>query len=180
MGGEFGQMTEWNHEKSLDWHLLESAPHRGLQQLMEDLNALYRKHEALWEADVEPVGFQWSVVNDSDQSVAAFIRYNREQTKHLVCVINATPVVRHGYRIGVPAEGEYREVLNSDAAKYAGSNVGNHGGAHAHAFESHDFPYSMEITLPPLAVVIFEGPPPKPAEPKGEAPGASAAMKVAI
>jgi 1,4-alpha-glucan branching enzyme len=158
MGGEFAQPSEWNHEKSLDWHMLQHPPNRGVQRLVEELNALYKSHDALWEADVEPAGFQWSIVNDSDQSVAAFVRFNRDRTRHLLCVINATPVVRHNYRVGVPASGVYKEVLNSDAAKYGGSNVGNHGAGHAEPIEAHGFAHSVLITLPPLAVLLFEGP----------------------
>ncbi len=158
MGGEFAQDSEWNHESSLDWELAKTPKHRGVQTLVEDLNALYRSHEALWEADCEPAGFQWIVVNDSDQSVAAFVRYNRDQTRALVCAINATPVVRKRYRLGVPCAGVYREVLNSDGAKYGGSNVGNQGAVTAVEIESHGFPCAIDVTLPPLGVLILEGP----------------------
>ena len=158
MGGEIAQIAEWNHEKSLDWHMLEHPPNRGVQRLVTDLNALYVSHPALWEADVEPVGFQWSVVTDSDQSVVAFLRFDRAESKHVLCVMNATPVVRHGYRVGVPAEGIYRELLNSDSGKYGGSNVGNDGAVTARPIESHGMPYSVMVTLPPLAAIVFEGP----------------------
>jgi 1,4-alpha-glucan branching enzyme len=165
MGGEFAQWSEWNHERSLDWHLVDRPLHRGVQQALGDLNELYRSHDALWDADVSPQGFEWIVVNDSEQSVAAFVRFNEERTQHLVCVLNATPVVRRGYRIGVPVEGEYREVLNTDAAVYGGSNVGNHGRVMARKGESHGQPCYLDLTLPPLGMVILEMPPPAPQPP---------------
>jgi 1,4-alpha-glucan branching enzyme len=159
MGGEFGQEREWNHDASLDWHLLQQPLHAGVAALVRDLNAFYRAHPPLWDADIEPAGFEWIVVNDSDQSVAAFARFDRERRTQVVCVLNATPVVRPGYRIGVPAAGEYREAINSDAAVYGGSNVGNYGAVQAQPVPSHGFPYSLELTLPPLAMLILEGPP---------------------
>ena len=157
MGGEFGQTNEWYHEVSLDWHLLEMGPyHRGLQRLVQDLNTLYRNEPALHEVDFEPVGFQWIDCNDWEGSVVAFLRRARDPEKFLVFVCNFTPLVRHGYRIGVPRDGFYRERLNSDAAIYGGSNVGNAGGVWAAPLPEHGFPFSFTLTLPPLAALVLQ------------------------
>lgn len=158
MGGEFAQLREWNYETSLDWHLLNDPRHAGVATLVRDLNRFYREHPELWEADTEPAGFEWIVVHDSEQSVAAFARFDRTRMRHVVCVLNATPVVRYNYRMGVPAAGYYREAINTDGAAYGGSNVGNYGGVTSRPVPSHGFPYSIELTLPPLAVLILEGP----------------------
>jgi 1,4-alpha-glucan branching enzyme len=157
MGGEFGQTTEWNHDASLDWRLLEMGPyHRGLQQLVQDLNALYRTTPSLHQVDFEPAGFQWIDCNDGEGSVISFLRRARDPEMFLVIVCNFTPVVRQGYRIGVPRGGFYRERLNSDAAIYGGSNVGNGNGVPAEAVPQHGFPYSISLTLPPLGALILQ------------------------
>ncbi len=158
MGGELGDEREWNHDGSLDWASASEPLHGGVQHLVRDLNAALREHPALFECDVEPQGFQWIDANDSDQSVASFIRWDRARERHVVCVLNATPVVREGYRLGVPRAGVYRELINTDAGAYGGSGVGNLGSAQAEAVPSHGFPCSMRVTLPPLAAVWFEGP----------------------
>jgi len=155
MGGEFGQRAEWNHEKSLDWHLLENTAHRGLRELVADLNTLYRDESALWDADGDPEGFQWIVVADSDQSVLAFARYDRERERHVVCVLNATPLPRAGYRVGMPAEGEYREHVNTDSKRYGGGGVGNGATVTATAHASHGMPCSVVLTLPPLGAIVL-------------------------
>ncbi len=159
MGGEFGQWREWNHDESLDWHLLEYAPHRGLQTLVRDLNRLYRDEPALHEGDCEPAGFQWIDANDADDNVISFLRIAPSSGRKLVCVCNFSPVVRRGFRIGAPARGLYREVLNTDSAVYGGSNVGNAGGVHSEDLPWHGQPFSLSLTLPPLAVVYFSVPP---------------------
>ncbi len=158
MGGELGDEREWSHESSLDWASLGDPMHAGVQRLVRDLNATLRATPALYEADVDFGGFQWIDANDSDQSVASFVRWDRARKRPLACVLNATPVVRHGYRLGVPREGFWREAVNTDAGVYGGSNVGNLGGVQAAREPSHGFSHSVTVTLPPLAVVWFEGP----------------------
>ena len=156
MGVEFGQWWEWSHDDSLQWHLCQYEPHRGLQWYVRDLNRLHRNEPALHQADFDWTGFQWIDYSDGDQSVIAFIRKARDPAELVVCVCNFTPVPRHGYRIGVPAPGWYRELLNSDAAIYGGSNVGNWGGAQADPTPWHGLPYSVSLTLPPLAVLFLK------------------------
>ncbi|MBY0258753.1 1,4-alpha-glucan branching protein GlgB [Methylobacterium sp.] len=155
MGCEFGQEKEWNHNQSLDWHLLDDGMHRGVKDLIRDLNHLYAGTPALHERDTEAGGFQWLVADDQDNSVIAWARKGREAGEVAVVVSNFTPVPRTGYRIGVPAAGFYREAINSDAEGYGGSNVGNLGGVQAEAVESHGQPYSVALTIPPLATMIF-------------------------
>jgi 1,4-alpha-glucan branching enzyme len=156
MGGEFGQVNEWNHETSLDWHLLDQGPyHRGMKTLMADLNRIYRAAPALYEVDFEPAGFTWMDCNDSEQSVVSFVRYARNGGDLLLCVCNFTPVPRHGYRVGVPRGGFYAEALNTDSAAYGGSNLGNAGGVQSEGRRWHGQPHSVVLTLPPLAVVWF-------------------------
>ena len=128
MGGEFAQWDEWNHAGSLDWHLLQYAPHLGIQRLIADLNRVYRETPALHDVDFEPKGFQWVDAGDRDQSVISFLRRDRDGGDIVLAVSNFTPVVRESYRIGVPEPGLYREVINTDAEDYGGSGVGNLGG----------------------------------------------------
>ena len=157
MGGEFGQTNEWYHEASLDWHLLEMGPyHRGLQRLVQDLNTLYRNEPALHEVDFEPAGFQWIDCNDWEGSSISFLRRARDPENFLVFVCNFTPVVRDAYRIGVPRGGFYRELVNTDAEIYGGSNVGNGGGVAAVPLPQHGHRWSLELTLPPLAALILQ------------------------
>jgi len=158
MGGEFAQWNEWNHDASLDWHLLSEPDHRGVQTLMRDLNRTYRDEPALWEADVEPRGFQWIDANNSEGNIIAFMRIGPSSGRRVICVCNFSPVVRHGYKLGVPARGYYREMINTDSALYGGSNVGNAGGVLAEDSASHAQPCSISITLPPLAVLWLEVP----------------------
>jgi 1,4-alpha-glucan branching enzyme len=154
MGGEFGQWNEWNHNRSLDWHLLDSAPHDGLRRLVQHLNWLYQTHPALFDQDDSYDGFQWIDFRDADHSVVAFQRISRAGLR-VVFVVNATPQIREYYRIGVCEPGFYREILNTDAQTYGGSNVGNWGGcwAQSHAWQGH--PYSLVLRLPPLAVIAL-------------------------
>jgi 1,4-alpha-glucan branching enzyme len=156
MGGEFAQEREWNHDGSLDWHLLNDASHRGVQDLVRDLNHLYRTSPALHELDCEAAGFEWIEASDSDNCVLSFLRRDRAGDRMVVIVCNFTPVVRPDYRLGVPKPGRYLERINTDSALYGGSNVGNAGGVVAEPSASHGRPYSIAITLPPLATVIFE------------------------
>jgi 1,4-alpha-glucan branching enzyme len=154
MGGEFGQWREWAHESSLDWHLTSHATHAGIQRLVADLNGLVRKHPALHEMDAEAEGFEWIDANDSNQSVASYLRKDRNGNS-VVAVLNYTPVLRAGYRVGVPQAGEWVELLNSDAAVYGGGGVGNLGGVHSQEVPSHGRPQSLELTLPPLGALLL-------------------------
>ncbi len=153
MGGEFGQMREWNHDSSLDWHLLAEPEHRGMQTLVRDLNQTYRRQPALWEADADPSGFQWIDANNTEQNIIVFLRVAPARRRRIICVCNLSPIVHTHYRVGVPALGFYRELINTDAAAYGGSNQGNAGGCHAEDYPSHGQPYSLMLTLPPLAVL---------------------------
>ncbi|MGQ9669794.1 MAG: 1,4-alpha-glucan branching protein GlgB [Desulfosoma sp.] len=156
MGSEFGQWSEWNHDASLDWPLLEHDTHRGVQQWVRDLNRLLQSEPALYELDNEPHGFEWIDCNDSDQSTLVFLRRGKRVEDVLVCALNFTPVPRFPYRIGVPFGGFWHEVLNSDAAVYGGSGQGNLGGVVAEATPYHGRPYCLTINLPPLAAVFFK------------------------
>jgi 1,4-alpha-glucan branching enzyme len=153
MGGELAQWREWNAESSLDWHLLEDRDHQGVQSLVRDLNAVYRDTPALWEDDFEPTGFRWLEPNDAAGNVLAFMRIGTDEKRPLVCVCNFSPVPRYGYRLGLPLRGKWREVVNTDAGHYGGSDVGNLGEVEADATPWHDQPFSAEVTLPPLATV---------------------------
>ena len=156
MGGEFGQWMEWNHDTSLEWHLCESAPHQGLQRLTRDLNRLYREEPALYEVDFEWTGFQWIDFHDADNCVIVFMRKARDQREAIICVCNFTPVPRLGYRIGVPVAGWYRELFNTDAASYGGSNAGNFGGVPSTQSPCHGQSHSLTLTLPPLSVLYLK------------------------
>src|SRR5207253_146130 len=154
MGGEFGQSDEWNHDKSLDWHLLDQGPyHRGVQRLVADLNRQYRGRPSLHQLDCETAGFAWMDCSDADQSIVAFARFGRAPGDLTVCVCNFTPVPRHGYRVGVPRGGFYREILNTDSAYYGGSDLGNGGGVVGEAIPWHGQSHSVLLALPPLAAV---------------------------
>ena len=159
MGGEFGQWREWSHEASLDWHLLEGAPHAGLQQWVMDLNALYRQTPALHEGDCEPGGFAWIECNDAENSVVSFLRQGQALQASMLVVCNFTPVPRLNYRVGAPWGGMWYEVLNSDARTYGGSGYGNLGTVEAAPVPYHGRPYSLTLVVPPLAVVFFTSPP---------------------
>ncbi|HVQ77025.1 MAG TPA: 1,4-alpha-glucan branching protein GlgB [Candidatus Binatia bacterium] len=156
MGGELGQTDEWYHEKSLDWHLIETGPyHRGVQTLVADLNRAYRAIGALHELDAEPGGFRWMDCSDADQGVVAFARFGRGAGDTVVCVCNFTPVPRLAYRVGVPRPGDYAEVVNTDAAVYGGSNLGNGGGVAAEAVPWHGQAHSVLLTVPPLGALLL-------------------------
>jgi 1,4-alpha-glucan branching enzyme len=156
MGGEFGQEHEWNHDVELDWHLLDDARHGGVQLLVRDLNRLYRTLPALHRKDTVPEGFRWVVMNDRENSVFAYLRFGAPEDAPVLAVCNFTPVPRPQYRVGVPRGGTWREVLNSDAAIYGGSNIGNGGRVEADVVPSHDQPASLALTLPPLATIVLQ------------------------
>jgi 1,4-alpha-glucan branching enzyme len=154
MGCEFAQRNEWNHNHSLDWHLLAEDKHQGAQTLVRDLNAVYRATPALYERDCEASGFQWLAGGDLENSVFAFARHGADGSLAVVAS-NFTPVPRHGYRIGVPRRGFYREVLNTDAGLYGGANIGNDGGTGTQNVPAHGEAQSITVTLPPLATLFF-------------------------
>ena len=153
MGGELAQPAEWSHERSLDWHLLEDPDHAGIHRLVRDLNHAYRDEPALWELDHDPLGFYWIEANDAANNVVAFARRDRSGERVVVLAANLSPVPRHGYRLGLPRAGPWREALNSDSSFYGGTDTGNYGGVEAEPLGWHGQPYSAEVTLPPLGAV---------------------------
>ncbi|MCI5145561.1 MAG: 1,4-alpha-glucan branching protein GlgB, partial [Candidatus Electrothrix sp. AR3] len=155
MGCDFGQWQEWDHDKGLEWQALESERHLGLQRYVRDLNRVYRDELALHENDYDWSGFSWINANDSDHSALSFIRRAKNPADFLVIICNFTPVVREQYRIGVPLAGKYRELINSDLALYQGSNIRN-GEINTVREKSYDFENSLEITLPPLSILILK------------------------
>ena len=158
MGGEFAQFYEWNNEGSLDWHLTQWPDHYRMQDLVKELNRLYLKYPALWEADVDPAGFRWIDANNSDDNVVAFRRISPSTGREIICIGNFSPVIRMGYRVGVPKPGYYREILNTDSYFYGGSNFGNNGGVEAQYQPHHGLPHSAVINLPPLSILWLEVP----------------------
>jgi 1,4-alpha-glucan branching enzyme len=155
MGGEFAQGAEWSHDHSLDWHLLDQPDHAGMQRLVRDLNHLYRQVPALYELDCEAEGFAWLDCHDPDDSVLSFLRRSADGSDAAVVICNFTPVVRHGYRVGVPFAGAYDEILNTDSTHYGGSDIGNAGRVEAEAVPEHGQPCSLSLTLPPLATLVL-------------------------
>jgi 1,4-alpha-glucan branching enzyme len=158
MGNEFGPWREWNHDESLDWHLLADARHRGLQQWVRDLNDLYRREPALHEGDCDPAGFEWVDFHDWEQSIISFLRKALTSDDVILVVCNFTPVPRFDYRVGVPRPGYWRELLNSDALIYGGAGYGNPPEVEAVPIPFHGRPYSVSLTLPPLGVLFLKGP----------------------
>jgi 1,4-alpha-glucan branching enzyme len=156
MGEEFGQRSEFSEARSLEWHLLQYESHRGVQNLVSDLNKLFVAEPALHQVDFDWRGFEWIDCNDADNSVFSFIRRGKKPEDVMIVVLNATPVVREGYRVGVPHPGFYKEVLNTDAARYGGSNVGNIGGQNAATAPYQGRPYSLVLTLPPLGAIFLK------------------------
>ena len=154
MGGEFGQRREWNHEASLDWDAAGHEFHASIQRLVGDLNRLYASEAALHELDADPAGFAWVDADDSDDSAVTYLRRSRE-TPDVLIACNFTPIARYNYRVGVPASGFWREVMNTDAQEYGGSGQGNMGGVNSAPIPMHGRPHSLNLTLPPLAVVIL-------------------------
>jgi 1,4-alpha-glucan branching enzyme len=155
MGAEIAQEKEWNHDQSLDWHLLEHPRHKGVQSLVRDLNQIYRDTAALHELDFNAEGFEWIDWQDADSSVLCWLRRAVDGAV-VICVSNFTPLVRSGYRIGVPQEGLYTELLNTDSIKYGGSGVGVHGDIHSGKVAAHGRQHSLQIDLPPLATLMLK------------------------
>jgi 1,4-alpha-glucan branching enzyme len=155
MGGEFGQWREWNHDRGLDWELTSLPRHDGLRRLVQHLNYVYRSEPALWDMDDTHESFEWIDFHDADNCVVAFLRRSREG-ELLVFAVNATPVVRYNYRLGLPNDGYYREIINTDGETYGGSNVGNLGGLEAENVEWQGRTHSIVVNLPPLAVIAFK------------------------
>ncbi|WP_018700707.1 1,4-alpha-glucan branching protein GlgB [Amorphus coralli] len=155
MGGEFGQEREWNHNQSLDWHLLQDGLHSGLQSAVRDLNRLYRSEPALHELDCDPQGFQWIEAGDADNSVFVYMRRARGDARPVVVVCNMTPIVRHDFRIGLPEGGRWRELLNTDAEHYGGSGVSTGDVITAEDVGWHGRSTSARVTLPPLATLVL-------------------------
>ena len=155
MGMEFGQRSEWNVWGDLQWELLEHEPHRGLQRLVDDLNVFYKSERALWGDDFDQFGFQWIDCNDNRHSVISFIRREATTGRWVVVVCNFTPQSHAHYRMGVPMEGYYAEVFNTDAERYGGSNLGNLGGKFSDAVGIHGYDQSLDLCLPPLSVLVL-------------------------
>lgn len=155
MGDEFGQWSEWNHDASLEWHLLSNPLHAGMKRWVRDLNTLYRGERLLHELDFEPRGFEWVDCTDFQRSIISFLRRGRNANEEALFVCNFTPVVRQDYRVGVSQEGFWKEALNSDAPLYGGSGQGNSGGLMAAPLPTHGRPFSLNVTLPPLGVLVF-------------------------
>jgi 1,4-alpha-glucan branching enzyme len=155
MGDDFGQWNEWNHDRSLDWDLLEQPLHSGLRRWVRDLNTFYRGQPSLYEVDFEPAGFEWVDCGDFERSVISFLRRAKDPADTTLFICNFTPVPRHDYRVGAPVNGYWREALNSDAPLYGGSGQGNSGRMEAVPLPLHGRPYSLNLTLPPLAVLVL-------------------------
>ncbi|MGZ4986101.1 MAG: alpha amylase C-terminal domain-containing protein, partial [Chthoniobacterales bacterium] len=155
MGGEFGQVREWNHDRELDWFLLQLPKHDGLRRLVQHLNYTYKNEPALWDLDDTYDGFDWIDFHDADNSSVAFMRKS-QHGDIIAFVVNATPQVLHGYRIGVPEGGFYREIINTDGETYGGSNIGNMGGLNASDAPWQGRTHSLMIEVPPLATLAFK------------------------
>jgi 1,4-alpha-glucan branching enzyme len=156
MGGEFGQWREWNHDRALDWELLDYDEHRQLHSWVRDINSFYRKTPALYERDFDPAGFQWIDCNDNFRSILSFLRFGKSEEEAVAFICNFTPVPRHNYRVGVPFGGVWEEALNSDSEFYGGSGMGNLGKIIADDMASHGRSFSLNLMLPPLAIVIMK------------------------
>jgi 1,4-alpha-glucan branching enzyme len=156
MGGEFAQWREWNHDRSLDWHLLDDAAHAGMKAYVQALNWHYRAEPALHEVDFDPAGFRWIDCNDNENSVVSLIRYARDPHDFVVMIFNFTPVPRFEYRIGVPEPGFYAELLNSDSTIFGGANLGNGGGVASEAVAAHGFDQSLRLIVPPLGCLLLK------------------------
>lgn len=156
MGGEIGQRAEWNANGEVDWWLLSQGPyHQGLQRFIQDLNDLYNSEPAFWDADYEDEGFFWLDCSDHESSVLSFVRQSQTRNRRALVILNLTPTPRSNYRLGLPKEGMWHEILNSDSQVYGGSNLGNLGGVTAEPIKSHNQPFSASFTLPPLSIIAF-------------------------
>ncbi|HUL32690.1 MAG TPA: 1,4-alpha-glucan branching protein GlgB [Candidatus Eisenbacteria bacterium] len=156
MGGEFGQWHEWNHDSSLDWDLLQYAPHRGLRDWLQDLNRTYRSEPALHQLDTDPAGFEWIDCNNWEENTLALFRHGKRREDSILVALNFTPIPRQNYRVGVPEAGRWREILNSDGATYGGAGWGNLGEVEAAPVNAHGHPYSLSLTLPPLGAIFLK------------------------
>ena len=156
MGGEFGQVSEWNHETSLEWWVLQFPFHSGMSAWVRELNRMYRAERAMHELDADPHGFEWIDCTDMEQSTISLLRKAKDPNELVIGVFNFTPVPRHEYHVGVPRHGFWLELLNSDASDYAGSGMGNFGGVEAQHFSTHGRPATLSLTLPPLSASFFK------------------------
>ena len=156
MGSEFAQWNEWNHDSSLDWHLLAEPAHQGIGKWMTDLNHIYRNEKCLFETDFGKDGFDWIDCSDINNSILSFLRIAKEPKEVVLVVFNFTPVTRLNYRIGAPFSGKWKEVLNSDAKEYGGTGIGNFGQVLTEPFPFHNRPFSLKLTLPPLGALFFK------------------------
>ena len=156
MGGEFGQEREWNHDRSLDWHLLADGNHKGVQSLVRDLNHIYRETPALHARDCEDSGFRWLIGDDRDNSVLAFARYGNQPDDVVIVISNFTPVPRENYRVGAPQPGAWHAIVNTDAAQYGGTSPERLPPFHTSDEPSHGHPWSLVMKLPPLSTMILQ------------------------
>jgi 1,4-alpha-glucan branching enzyme len=156
MGCEFGQVREWAHDTSLEWHVLQYPIHSGMQKWVAELNRLYRSEPALHLLDTNAGGFEWVDCNDNLTSTISLLRKSESAKDTILVVCNFTPIPRVGYRVGVPLGGYWRELLNSDALDYGGTGAGNFGGVTAEAEPAHGRPYSLKLTLPPLSALFLK------------------------
>jgi 1,4-alpha-glucan branching enzyme len=155
MGCDFGQSAEWNYNKSLDWHLLQYPEHEGIQMVVRDLNKLYQKMPSLALGDNKPEGFEWINCTDAENSILTFLRKGSVPTEDVAAVGNMTPMLREGFRIGVPHAGFWKEILNTDAKEYGGLGFGNNGGVESEPIEWDGRPYSLVIQMPPQSMSVF-------------------------
>jgi 1,4-alpha-glucan branching enzyme len=156
MGDEFAQRKEWNNYESLEWNLLQYAPHQGIQKWLSDLNNLYKKEPALYKRDFESQGFEWVDFHDWEKSVISFTRKGHTHNDTILVVCNFTPIPRYNYKVNVPQNGVWQELLNSDAKEYGGSGIGNLGGIVAIPSSFQDKYYTLSLALPPLGVLFFK------------------------
>ena len=157
MGGDIAQEREWDHDRSLDWHLLDDPGHLGVQRMIADMNKTYKGIPALWELDTSPEGFRWIDANDADNNVISFYRAAEGDKRHLVCVCNFSPQPRLGFRMGLPSGAIFQEILNTDAESYGGTNMGNMGEVVPEPVPWHGLDQSAILTLPPLGVLWLYG-----------------------
>ncbi len=167
-GADFGQINEWNHDQSLDWHLTERAGNNEMLHFTRDLIHFYKSNPSFYEVDFSYKGFEWIDFNDWESSIVSFMRKDATERKITVCAFNFTPVLRRNYRIGVPYAGFYQEVFNSDSAKYGGTNTGNLGGVWAEPWPLHNKAHSIGLSLPPYGAVYFNFELPEPEPPSLE------------
>jgi 1,4-alpha-glucan branching enzyme len=156
MGGEFGQINEWNYDREIDWHLLKKREHQQIKRFVSDLNTVYKNEKPLFEVDFEQSGFEWIDFSDCNSSIISFIRTGKDRKNFIVAVFNFTPVPRHKYRIGIPETGRYKEIFNSDSEFYGGGNIGNLGFVQTENIPSHSRQFSISLTIPPLAGIILK------------------------